>query len=50
MHKGKIESPVAGLSPRTDTSLDTSECEDSIQPEQVMKLQLEVLEGEQTNI
>ena len=46
VQKGKIDSP--GLSPRAgdpSQSPREREGEDTFQPEQVMKLQLEVLEG-----
>ena len=50
VQKGKIDSVSTGVSPRAGEDKDSEGEELSFQPEQVMKLQLEVLEGENCNI
>ena len=46
VQKGKIDSLSSGMSPRAGEDKDSEGEELSFQPEQVMKLQLEVLEGQ----
>ena len=50
VQKGKIESVTTGVSPRSVEDRESEGEEGNFQPEQVMKLQLEVLEGENGNI
>ena len=50
VQKGKIESVTTGVSPRSVEDRESEGEEVNFQPEQVMKLQLEVLEGENFNI